>query len=358
MENKSIFEELADITKVMSDQATKSSIENEGDVTAPVATTSTGNEPAPVEPAAAPNEGDKPVEPADKPTPVEPTAPQVDVDAIVDNWDSGTQPAESSTANQPTVDFSDIAKVLGNAEIKTKEDLVKVVSDYKTKQEELEKRVNSIPTDLGKAIEIANLGGNYLEYLGVSQIDWSKEDPVSLYENYVIDRSADKDGNVDFDKVNEYLDNIPETEKEIRGKELQAQYMNYQLQTKASIEAAARNERAKFEGELQTALSKTDNIAGFKLSQAHKDELFRDISSGADLKPVSMEERVFLAFLKKHFKKVDEYRKTQIRNATLRETLAEATMPNIKPTAAPVAPPATKGYSFDDLIKDLDKKKF
>lgn len=365
MENKSISEELADLERSMVSQITNS-IENNAPDGAPAAQQPEPTSTKSVEPGIPSKEVDvveppksKPDEPVEDPKPAQKEQPKkVDPDALVEDWDSPSETVLNEDPNsQPKVDFSDVAKALGVQEIKTKDDLVKVVSEYKTKAEELEKRVSSVPKELEKAIEIANLGGNYLEYLRVGSVDWSKEDPVVLYENYVIDSFADENGNVDMDQVNEFLDSKQEIEKELLGKQLRAQYVAHQNQTKTALEQQARQERAKFESDVKAALAKIDNIAGFKLSDLHKDDLYKRITSGEDLRYSDVGERIVTAFLRKNFEKIDSVRKTQIRNAALRETLEQTQMPQLKTTVQPADPQGSKGFSFDDYIKDLETKK-
>lgn len=273
--------------------------------------------------------------------------PAVDFNAVVEDWDSSTTQASaqptSPTSTAPAspvleFDFSDIAKELSLGEIKTKDEFIKAAQELKLKATSL----GELPSDLSKAVEIAKLGGNYLEYLNISVVDWEGQDPVVLYENYVIDRFTTKDGMVDSTKVDKFLDNLSEEEKELRGRELQNQYVGIQQQQKQRIEYDARQTKANFERGLKQAMDSVDNIAGFKLSPNHKTEIFNEILSGADLKHNDLRSRVEAAALRKYWTKMDDYRKTQIKNSTLKQTLEEATFPRLNSTSAPAAPEAAK----------------
>lgn len=295
-------------------------------------------------------------------TPVAPVAPVIDLNAVVDEWDNlpaASAPVDITPSPTPVQstnlpDFTEMAKVLNLGEFKSKEELVKAAQELKQKAESL----GALPSDLAKAVEIANLGGNYLEYLSIGTVDWAKEDPIVLYENYVIDRFSDENGNVNTDKVDEFLDHMNESEKELRGRELQSQYIMIQKQQKQTIEMQAQQAKAQFEQGLRSAIDSVDNIAGFKLSPSHKAELYKEITSGADLKHNDLKSRVEMAALRKYWTKMDEYRKTQIKNATLRQTLEEATFPKLN-SSTTVAAPETQSnrYTPEDYIKDLAKQR-
>lgn len=298
---------------------------------------------------------DQPITP--KPEPVKPQT--VDVDGVVDGWDSEspvvTPPVQPTTVQTPTsYDFSDFAKVLGKDDLKSKDDVVKVVSEIKAKVDSLA----TLPEPLAKAIEIANLNGDYLSYLGVSQIDWSKEDPVLLYENYITNQFTDaQTGNVDFERVDKFLDRLDEDEKELRGKELQKGYIAQQQYQKQQIEQQARAQKQNFEQSLRRTIDSLSEIAGYKLTPSHKEELYSYISHGEDLMESDLSNRVVNAFVKKNFNKIDSFRKQQIRNAVKKEILEEAVLPEVKPVSATpdVSKPST-GYTLDDYLKDLQNK--
>lgn len=282
-------------------------------------------------------------------------AKKVDLSAVADDWDSES-PVEVTVpeVQVPTgFDFSEVAKALGNEEIKSKEDLFRIVNDYKTKAEE----VKTLPEDLIKASEIARLGGDYLEYLQVATVKWEDEDPISLYENYVTDQFADPRGAIDFDKVDKILESMTDDQKELEGRKLQRQYVNLQKQQKSNIEAQARYNRQQFEANVKSVLDRLDNIGGYKVTQAHRAELFNDIITGKDLERNNLQERVLRAFKSKNFDKIDSYRKQQIKNATLTEILNEAQVPEIRPSTEVVPAVAPTAYGMGDWIKELEQRR-
>ncbi len=276
---------------------------------------------------------------------------------IVEDWDT-VAPAPvvapvtvAPVQVQPQFDFSDVAKALGQ-EIKSKEDLIQSVTATKAKVDAL----SSLPENLAKAIEISQLGGNYLEYLGVTQVDWSKEDPITLYENSVINDLTDTNGAVDYERVDRILDKIDDDEKELRGRNLQRQYSTYQSNQKAQLENQARAQRQAFEQSVKRSVEGLNEIFGFKLSPAHKDELYSDIVKGEDLKQADVNQRIINRFITKNFGKIDSFRKTQIQNAVKREMLQEAQLPALTPSTETLTSAPAKAYGLEDYIKELGNK--
>lgn len=286
--------------------------------------------------------------------------PVVSPDTVggVDGWDNSVVTAPVTSApvvapvSTPTVDFSDFAKVLGQ-DVKTKDELVSLVATVKAKADEL----STLPENLSKAIEIARLGGNYLEYLGVSAIDWGKEDPVTLYENHVINQFSDQEGKVDYEKVDRILDKMDDDEKELRGRDLQRQYISIQSQSKHQAEAQARAQRSAFEQSVRRTVDSLSEVHGFKLSPAHKEELYSEIVRGEDLRPTDVSQRVVNRFVTKYFGKIDSFRKEQIKNAAKREILEQAQLPNLTTTTEATSTAPDRGYNLGDFLKELENKK-
>lgn len=358
MEPKTIQSELQDLIGQMSAQVTKPQ--------EPVATTPNPDPSVQTTPAAVtevPNAVPA-TTPVTEPAKVqEPAKTSIDVDAVVEDWEtkapttavpaSATPVVETPKVHE-SIDFSEFAKVLNKETIKSKEELISTVQE-KMKDAEL---LTKVPETLKKAIEIASLGGNYLEYLGVSQIDWAKEDPILLYENYVIDQYTDDQGQTNYEKADTILDKLDDAEKELRGRELQRQYITYQGQQKSQYEYQARQVKQNFEQAVRKGVEGITEIAGFKLSPSKKEELYSYVISGQDLNQQNIQTRLFNAFITKNWGALDSFRKTQIKNAAQKQLLDEVTVPNITPVGEPVLTPTTQtsGFSFDNYIRGMESK--
>jgi len=320
-------------------------------------------------PAAAPAQPNVAPAPAAAPAaaqtpPVEPSTPVSPVDGLIEDWDSPAQgapsqetpttPAQTAPTTAVDPELLSIAKVLGKEEIKSTKEVVTVVEEMKKELESLK----ALPDDLAKAVEIAKSQGNYLEYLQVGAVDWSKEDPVVLYENYVEEQFYDpQTGLVDYERVDKFLERLDDDEKEFRGKELQRNYIAYQKQQKEAILAQARAQKEQFERSVKQAIEELKDVNGFVVSPAKKAELLDYVLSGADLKVSDVKTRVINAFLHKNFQSIDKYMKTKIQNAVKREILQEAQLPDVQPSTQPVETTPQKGYSLSDYLADLQKQR-
>ena len=308
-----------------------------------------------------------------EPTAVTPTEPVVPepvapiVDSVIDDWDADAKPTESVATPTPTAvfDFSEMGKALGTEDIKTKEDLISFVSKVKSEAESAKSGLSDLPQELTKAIELAKTGGDYLSYLKVSSVDYGKLDPVDVYEEYVIDRSTDENGNVDYDKVNTFLDSIQDFDKELRGKEIIKNLQSQQLHAVKQLEDQASKRKEQAISSVQTVLSTLDDVNGFKLKPTHKQELFDWIVSGKMMKEAFFSDKtgeydfskvVKAAALLKYGEKMDAYRKQQIRNSVKRELLDDLQNPQVeKPTIAAGAEPK-RGYDLGDFVDELKNK--
>jgi len=279
---------------------------------------------------------------------------EVKVDELVNPWDEPVQAVVDTTITTAPFDFSEIAKALGKEDIKSKEDVVKAITEV----QQVTERFKNVPDDLSRAIEISQLGGNYLEYLDVSQVDWSKEDPIVLYENYVEGQYFDpKTGLVDYEKVDKLLDAKSDEEKEFQGKELQRSYISHQKAQKDQILNQVRANRTNFEQSVRQIVDGLTDVQGYVLTPSKKAELLEFVISGQDLKDSDIKSRVVNAFVKKNFTALDKYMKTQMKNSVTRQILEQAQVPAIQPVSEPVDVTPTKKYGLNDYLEELKKQK-
>ncbi len=279
-------------------------------------------------------------------------------DDLINDWDgvptTPVVPVEPVTPTPSKPDFSLIAKALGKEEILGQEDVVKEIEAINRTAEV----VKSAPEELVKAMEIAKLGGDYLEYLKVSSVDWGKEDPTVLYENYVEDQFYDPNTNlVDYEKVDKFLEKLDDEEKEFRGKELQRNYIAHQRQQQAIMKQAAEQKKAHFEHSVRDAVSTLKDVNGFVLTPAKKAELLEYVLKGEDLRESDVQTRVVNAFIKKNFQAIDSYLKTKIKNTVTRDILTEAQVTSIKPSTEKVESLSTKPFGVAEYIQELKKQR-
>jgi hypothetical protein len=333
----------------------------------------------PVETSAATEVEQKPEEqsiaetpaPTEAPVPavVAPTAEvktEVKEEGPFSDWDSPSEPTQAVTPTAgtlPTEVFSELGKALGLDKVQGKEDVVAAISALRAEAEKVKADKTQIHPELQKAIELNQKGGDFYEYLKVTSADYSKANPVTLYEDYVIEQFADATGLVDEDKVNNYLDSLPDEEKELRGRELQRKLVHEQARRVAEIENDANMRKQKHDAELKAALGGLTEVDGFKVDDSHRRDLFdwvtgkmmKDLFYGADgsLDPQKVAR---VAFRNKYHDKLDSYYKSKIRNTTKREILAEVTNAQITSPAISANPSPAKGYGINEYINSLEQK--
>lgn len=254
-----------------------------------------------------------------------PVTPPVATDTLID-LDTPETPAASST---PEFDFSTLVKDLG-IEAKTKEEFVAKYKEAISKEDPLK----GLPDNLKKAVDFAKQGGDFLQMLKISQIDYSQIDPITIYENNVYQQIKDRE------KAKEYLESLSHLAKEIEGQKLKNQYIQWQesqerimkqeLEAKASQELTKKLEN---ERRLRDTVNKVDNIEGFRIKPAEKEQFVREVVDGTLSKELFFNERgeydyekmMKVRFLAKNFDAIKKHFSKQVETATKRAVIEPLT---------------------------------
>lgn len=352
-----------DLSAILADFA-KSTLSSEPTPeVAPAATEAPKNEAPAPEPVSAASTTPEVVEPKAEPTNPEATKEE---DGLFSDWDTPSEvKAETTTATTlPDEVLGELGKVLGIEKVSSKAELVTAISQLKAEAEKAKgPDATEIQPELLKAIEISKKGGDYLEYLKVTSVDYSKADPVALYEDYVIDQLTDANGQVDEDQVNDYLDNMKDSEKKLKGIELQKRLVYEQQRKAADIVAEATRKKEEQDAKLRAALGHLQDVDGFKVSDSHRKEVFgwvtgkmmKDLfyDQNGELDPVKVAK---VGFRNLYYEKLDAYQKNKIKNATKREVYADITNAQITTPSSPTNPTTKKGYDISDYISSLEEK--
>lgn len=286
---------------------------------------------------------------------------------LFSDWDSqeGTKvETATSTPALPVEVLGELGKALGLEKVTSKDELVSALTNLKQEADKAKgPDVSNIHPELLKAIELSRKGGDFYEYLKVTSVDYSKADPVQLYEDYVIDQLTDASGNVDEDQVNDYLDGMKDSEKKLKGIELQKRLVYEQQRRVADIEAETIRKRDEQDAKLKAALGNLQDVDGFKISDSHRKEVFnwvtskmmKDLFYGPDgnLDPVKVAK---VGFRNLYYDKLDAYQKNKIKNATKREIYADVTNAQITTPSVSANPTTKKGYDIGDYINSLEQK--
>ena len=352
-----------DLSALMGDLVKQVSPEDPTPIEGQAASTPVNPEPE-VEPEVSDEpEVTEPVEPQNVEKPAKPEEPKEP--EVIDDWDSESTPEPTSTPDVQV--YQELGKSVGLDGVSSKEDLITKVKELKTSLEKASEvkpsPLDSLPEDLAKAVALAQNNGDYLSYLGVSATDYSKVDPVDLYEAYVEDSLDNPDGTVDYEKVDEYLDSLSDVDKQLRGKQLKQQYIDSQNQKKAYLQAQAEESKIRKERAVKEAVDKLSVINGFKINPSHKQEIYNDLIADPlkdyrENGSFNYEKMARDRFIVKYYEKLDKFRQTQIKNSTKREIINEITNPQIVKPGTQATPDAKKGaYSYDDLLRDVSRVK-
>lgn len=288
-----------------------------------------------------------------------------DTELKVDNFDEWDETnTEEVIEDKPKeFDYSNLAKDLG-FESTTRDGIIAEVKAIKEEKAQSTELVAGLPDNLAKAIEIAQLDGDYLQYLGVTSVDYNKVDNMTLVQDQFTKYLTDANGNVDVEKLAEALEGLTDLDIEMRGNELKSQYIAQQEQFKNNVQREAQDAKLKADVELKSALAKTDNIRDLKLNGTHKKDLYDSISSGKMVQDLfygsdgqmDYEKVVKVVFDAKYGDKVDKYLKQRITTATKKEMLDKLSNVQIKPKTGELAAPDKKPENAQAGLADYLKK--
>lgn len=244
----------------------------------------------PVEPAKEPPVVVPPAEPDPKITTTEPSATKVEPEV---SWDN----LAATPASEPEAPLT--LETLGSAlkieNIKSKADIVAQFNQRDARIKELETaqaaQLSDVDDDLKDLINVAKQKGDWKAYLGTKIIDYSRHDPVALFEQQVEQspRFKKPDGSIDQDAVDAALAEVPLIVKEAQGNAIKQQLVNASELRRQQILAAAEQKRFEFNKNLSTAVGKIPSIfpkekVGVTFEPKHSDFLYAGIRDGSLIK--------------------------------------------------------------------------
>lgn len=249
--------------------------------------------PEPAAPAASaePAEPAEPIQPAAtepvQPTTAEPAAAPIEPAPTEEpvelaSWDSET----TIPATQDSTKVLDIAKLssaLNLGEVKDEQDFIARVG------EQLKQARKTIQDDeLRTLVELAEQGADWRSLITV---DYSKEDPVKIFERELAQdpRFKNADGSFNEALFLEELDTIPETLRRYQGNQILGALSQRQAQLRQTLQYQAEQRRERFDNQLREVSLNLNRILpfeqyGIKFEPKHSEHLYRGISDGSLLK--------------------------------------------------------------------------
>lgn len=267
----------------------------EPSVTQPLVQTIPPVAPAPAEAAPVTKKPEEAVPPTTSTTPPAVEArPEISLEEDF-QWDKEIPEISSATVADGTsaIDYKKIGSAL-SLEVDSEKDFLAKISERLTKLKELEAlSSDSVPDQLKQAIEVAKKGGDWLSFTGVTAVDFSKTDPVMLfekeYERANIHRFKGADGQIDWAKFDEEVDSIAPGIKVLQGNQIKAALVQKQESQKASIIAQAAVQRETFQKNLGEAVKELPTLLpkeqfGITIEPKHTSYLYEGINSGSLIK--------------------------------------------------------------------------
>lgn len=288
----------------------------------------------------------------------------------LENWDDSDdddsdQPDADTT---PTMDFESLAKELGTESIKDEASLKGYLSEMKSKVATLEEQAKQLekfkelPENLRDAVELAQEGGDYLDYLGVNSINYDAVDPVDLLVDDVMATFTNANGEVDEDSAYNYLDQLTEEEKVYRGNQLKKSYKSKQEYQNAQIKARVNQQKIAKTRRNKEAVDSLNEVSGLKLTNKHKSELFEALNSGSVEKailgpkakdPKALAEAIFKV---RNFDKLKQKAEQMAKTSTKRKILKDTTNSSVNRQGRKAEPDSKPKSGIDAYLSQFNLK--
>lgn len=284
------------------------------------------------------------------------------------NNDSGTELEEDILVLEEeqelsglSEDLKQIGNDLGFGEVKSKDEFVSKVNELK-KIQELQK---NLPSDLVEALAVAKDGGDYKEFLGISSVNYDEFSNRELVEASVEKYFKREDGSIDEERLVEFVDSKSPEEINMMGDQVRENLKLKQAQKVDTFKQRLTEKKSQIDNKLKSYISSLSSVAGVKVSDAEKDVLYREISSGEiykrsftdDSGERSPEKEVQNYFKIKYFDKILQLAKTSSAKEGKKDVIKKLTNSNVKQTrpSTKVAGNQSTPSALDLYIKSLQK---
>jgi hypothetical protein len=208
---------------------------------------------------------------------------------VVTSWDADVADAKKEES-KIDVDWNSIGSALEFPEIKTKEDLIAKATELKSKLKEYEEKpLAGIPDEFKEVLEVTKSGVDWKDYLSNQLIDYSKIDPIQLFEDEFFRDAARNpkyftDGKFNAQLAEDALDALPEVYREQMGRSIQQGFIQSQKQRQQELRAKAEAKITQAEKSLTTATKNLNELLpfedyGIKFEPKHSSEIYQGISS-------------------------------------------------------------------------------
>jgi hypothetical protein len=303
------------------------------------------------EPEALKEEGTESAE--ESPTETEPEGAQ-----LFEDWDSVENTPEIPE-DAVNVDATSVLKDLGFDGLSVEQAQAKI---QEMKDASVVDRFEGVPDNLKEAIELAKNDGDWLEFLGVTSVDYNNISDDVLLTNNLAHYFTNAEGVLDREGLEDYMDEMSDVDRQIRARQIRDQLVGQQQLRKQDLERQAEQRRAEADRQLRAALDKAEDIRGFKLTAANKKKIFEGISSGDMIREMFQDKagnwdwgKVITNYFNHLYgSKADSYMKQRITSSTKKDFLKKLSNVEVeaKPSDLPEATPEQM-TAQKQMVKDL-----
>jgi len=241
--------------------------------------------PKPTEETVKPEAVAAPKEP-EKEVVVEPVKPEPEPQL---SWDADETPAQAAESGK--IDFNKLGSALELGEVKDESEFVAKVSELKNKVKQLEESpLSGIPEEFKEVLKITKAGEDWKKYLAENIVDYSKANPLKLYEDQFFEQAVklqkfrNPDGSINQDAIFDALDAIPEVSRLIEGGRIQQVAIATQNARKTQIVQQAQERLGKADKDLANSAKSLNELLpfesyGIKFEPKHTAHIYEGITN-------------------------------------------------------------------------------
>jgi len=220
-------------------------------------------------------------------------------ETIVEAWDKDLFSTSTAPVDEPLT-IENLSSALKLDGVKSKDDLVQTFTKQQAKIKELEEAQTSFVSDLDdefkEIFKIAKEKGDWKSHLAASMVDYSKIDPVQLFEQEIDRIHGFGTPSYNKEAADAALAEVPDSIKRIQGEQMKQNLIQRSQLRRQEIARQAEERKSKFNRDLAEAsrnLSKTlsPEKVGITLEAKHSDYIYEGIRNGK--------------LIEKHFGKID-----------------------------------------------------
>lgn len=270
-----------------------------------------------------------------------------------DKEDSEVKPEVKAEAKN----FEAVAKALGK-DIKSEQDIIAHINEVK--EQAAQEVYKDVPQQLRDAIELAKQGGDYSEFLGIANQDYSAYSHRDLLAHDL--RSFFPEGEEGDAELEEHLDGLTETQLRIQGEQVRKS-LNTAKETKLNaIKEKAQEEKRQNDVRLREILDKAKTLGGMPVGAKHKQAIFDMVSQGQLMQnlfygndgKLDFNKLANVAFEAKYGDKAKAFRERNVKVSTKKEILKKTQNVDLKKSAK--APKQEQSMSGLDALMQQYKQ--